>query len=137
MAKLQSSISLDTASKKHINNMARYLTTFGVDVQRVMENEAQDVLKAMKKDVRVDTRRLQRSITAQRNTDNGVDFSASAIDPLTGKDYAAAQEFGGKNISFTPYFFHNLRKYKSNVTRTLSLLLRSYSSLGSSFRKRQ
>ena len=124
MAGIKASIELNKKDLKDLNDIQSNLSALGAKTDVIIDNEAERTVRKMKKDVRKDTRRLKNSIKWESTGKNKGYFEATAIDPESGVDYASIQEQASvAGISTTPYFFHNIRAFKRNLTNELRRLL--------------
>ncbi len=84
--------------------------TSGGGLKDSFDEVGQKVVYYMDRDAPEDTGRLKRHIDYTATEDNLI-FESEAIDPITGRDYAPAQEYGGRHFSAQPYFHKNIRKH--------------------------
>lgn len=137
MPRLKATLILDEKDEKRLEDIIKILEGYGVDSQRVLDNEAHHTLRKMKDDAPRDTGRLERNIQAQTLVSGGVEFTSEAIDPETGDDYAFIQEHGSRFVKAQPYFFRNIRAWRRRAENSLRQLFRNYTSLGQGHRSRR
>lgn len=109
MAKLKSGIQIEDKSFARIATRVKNLENLASkeELGTLFEDVAKDTVFRMRKDVRKDTKKLKNSIEYSKKKD-GVEFTASAVDPDTGEDYASLQDTGGRHFAHTPYFKKNI-----------------------------
>ena len=125
---LKSGIQISPVSKKHLKKKIDALSEFPYELNKIMKDEGKITVLQMRQDAPEDTGRLKRNIGYEvLFGGKEVILESTAIDPLTGRDYAPLQEYG-IGVPKRPYFRKNVdiffSRLKQRIDRTLKRLNR-------------